>query len=229
MSLDSFAEIGAQDPDRAWPIFQALWNELTVPNKGAIVRPPVLLCMDNVSHIMTNSNYNTIQENGKLKPIHAHDFVLVKHFVDHLSGVKTLPNGGIILAATSLSEHAKSDALDVGIAMAEARQAQNLLPSPSSTIGSEGAKSAENQIRSEQFWNPYKKIDTRSLEALQQIHVMRLKGISKEEAKAIMEYWATSGMLRRKVEDGYVGEKWTLSGNGVLGELEKAVVRRGKI
>lgn len=37
-----------------------------------------------------------------------------------------------------------------------------------------------------------------------------------------MEYWAKSGLLRKSVDETLLGEKWALSGGGVVGELERA-------
>ena len=247
LSLDRFAELGTSDPEIAWPVFQALWKELTspsqesqktqeptpdaleeskaavtsnksskksksspsMPSKDAFRRPPILMTIDNVSHLMTKSQYNMVDESGKLQPIHAHDLSIVKHFIDYLSGARTLPNGGMVLAATSRSEHAKSDALDVAITMAEARKMQP------------GA-----HLNMSDFWDPYKKIDQRSLESLKTVESTKLTGLSKENARTIMEYWASSGMVRDRVADTLVAEKWTLSGGGIVGELEKAVVRQ---
>jgi small subunit ribosomal protein S29 len=220
ISLDRFAMLGADNPDIAWPVFQALWKELTQPKTEKHNRPPIFLAIDNISHILTESYYTAMDATGELNRIHAHDFVQIKHFLDYFSGQQTLPNGGIVMAATSQSDHAKSPALEVSIAMAEARQAQNIDPS-----NEEAAK----QIRIEQFWSPYKTIDQRSLDVLKGFELIQLEGLTKEEAKTIMEYWATSGMVRRKIEEGFVSEKWTLSGSGVVGELEKAVIRRGRL
>ena len=218
ITLDRFAELGSSDPDVAWPIFQALWKELTSspkedsavsskPEENPFRRPPILLALDNVSHIMTTTRYQTVDKKGKLRPIHAHDLSIVRHFVDHLSGEKALRNGGLVLAATSESEHAKSDALEVGIKIAEARQnkskAQNL----------------------DDFWDPYKFIDRRSLDSLRTVDVIKLNGLTRQEARTVMEYWAGSGMLRGTVVEEFVVEKWTLAGGGIVGELEKAVVR----
>jgi small subunit ribosomal protein S29 len=218
ISLDRFAMLGADNPDIAWPVFQAFWKELTKPKTEKHDRPPIFFSLDNISHVLTESYYTVTDETGQLNRIHAHDFVQIKHFLDYFSGQQTLPNGGIVIAATSKSDHAKSPALDVSVAMAEVRQAQNLDPS---------SEEATKQIHIEQFWSPYKKIDQRSLDVLKNFELIKLEGLTREEAKTIMEYWATSGMVRRKIEEGYVNEKWTLAGSGVIGELEKAVVRRG--
>ena len=219
ITLDRFAEIGSSDPDVAWPVFQILWKELTsLPKENSTEssskseenpfrRPPILLTLDNVSHIMTTTRYQTVDKTGKLHPIHAHDLSIVKHFVDYLSGEKALGNGGLVLAATSESEHAKSDALEVAIKMAEARQN----PSQRQNL--------------DDFWDPYKSIDHRSLDVLRTVDVMKLSGLTRQEAKTVMEYWAGSGMLRGTVAEEFVTEKWTLAGGGIVGELEKAVVR----
>jgi small subunit ribosomal protein S29 len=74
-------------------------------------------------------------------------------------------------------------------------------------------------------WNPLQKIDRRVMDALTNLEVLKLQGISKEEARTIIEYWAGGGMVRKRVEDAWVSESWTMSGGGVLGLLEKAVVR----
>lgn len=76
---------------------------------------------------------------------------------------------------------------------------------------------------------PLMRYDERVLDALMSdkqgiIDVQRLEGLSKEEARALMEYWARSGMIRDRVSEGFVGEKWAISGGGVVGELERAVV-----
>jgi small subunit ribosomal protein S29 len=55
--------------------------------------------------------------------------------------------------------------------------------------------------------------------------VIHVGGLSKDEARSIMEYYAESGMLRHQVNDGFVSEKWSLAGMGNIGELERASVR----
>lgn len=241
ISLDRFAELGAQDPEIAWPIFQALWKELTSPSQegepapvkdalseleaaqrpsskakapiaNSFRRPPILMTIDNVSHLMTNSHYKTVDDSGKLYPIHAHDLSIVRHFMSYLSGARILPNGGMVLTATSGSDHAKSDAMAVGIDMAEARQDDPLQPGETQNVND--------------FWDPYRKIDQRSLEVLKSVDVVKLEGLTREEARTVMEYWAGSGLLRNRVGNGLVREKWTLAGGGIVGELEKAVVRQ---
>ncbi len=77
--------------------------------------------------------------------------------------------------------------------------------------------------------NPFAAYDPRVLSVFESkpdgLEVQRLAGLAKEETRGLLEYWARSGVLREKVSDGLVGEKWTLSGGGVIGELERASVR----
>jgi small subunit ribosomal protein S29 len=157
--------------------------------------------------MMRHSEYMS----ADVKPIHAYDLTLIRHFIDHLSGQKKLPNGGMVLCATSKSNAPAAPALDFCIEVAEARQ-----------------KAADNIPQ----WNPYKNVDVRVMEALKDLNgeskdldVIQVGGLSKEEARSIMEYYAESGMLRHQVNEGFVTEKWSLAGMGNIGELEKASVR----
>lgn len=201
-TLKELVTVGVANPEASWPVFVALWNELSQPG-----RPPILLALDGLSHIMRNSEYMS----ADVKPIHAHDLTLIRHFVDHLSGQKKLSNGGIVLGAISGSNAPASPALDFCIEVAEARQ-----------------KTPDNIPQ----WNPYKNVDVRVMEALKDLNtastdfdVIKVGGLSKDEARAIMEYYAESGMLRHQVNDGFVSEKWSLAGMGNIGELERCSVR----
>lgn len=81
--------------------------------------------------------------------------------------------------------------------------------------------------------DPFRKYDERVLGVFNRsspavgglVEVQRIGGVGKEEARSLMEYWAKSGVCRQRVDEGFVGEKWSLSGGGVVGELERAVVR----
>jgi small subunit ribosomal protein S29 len=119
-----------------------------------------------------------------------------------------LPNGGIVLGATSNSDFVLCPPLDVGIEMGEAR-----------------AKTPQSNPAVSDFWNPLQRIDQRVMDICSNLDTLRLEGVSKEEAKSIIEYWAFNGLVRDRLADSWIGEKWTMSGGGVLGELEKAVVR----
>lgn len=166
-----------------------------------------MFTLDGLSHIMKESAYLS----ADIKPIHAHDLALVRHFIDLLSGKKSLPNGGLVLGATCKSNSPTSSALDYSIEVAEALQVD-----PSSNTR-----------------RPLYKADERALDVLQDLRdakatgldVIKVGGISKEEARSIMEYYAESGMLRAEVNDGFVAEKWSLAGMGNIGELERASVR----
>ncbi|KAF1996099.1 hypothetical protein P154DRAFT_444116 [Amniculicola lignicola CBS 123094] len=194
-SLKQLAEAGVANPEASWSVFVALWNELTQPG-----RPPIMFALDNLAHIMRNSDYLS----ADVKPIHAHDLTLISHFVTYLSGSKLLPNGGVVLASTSKSNTPTVSALDFSLEVAEAKQySPNNMPQ----------------------WNPYKKADQRVIDCLKDIKVLKIAGLSKNEARSIIEYYAASGMLRAKVDDGFVTEKWSLAGMGNIGELERASVR----
>lgn len=164
---------------------------------------------------------------GQLTPIHAHDLALVKWFLDHFSGVRSLPNGGVILAATSESNHPRVDTLRIRLAQLEALQdpSRRIVHSPIQPF-LDATGQDHNQIPQ---LDPFVSYDKRVLETFKDqeegIKVQRLKGLSRNEARGLMEYWAKSGMMRAKVSEGLVGEKWTLSGGGLVGELERGCVR----
>ncbi|KAF1914994.1 mitochondrial ribosomal death-associated protein 3-domain-containing protein [Ampelomyces quisqualis] len=201
-TLEGLVALGRANPEASWPVFVALWNELSQPG-----RPPVVLALDGLSHIMRNSDYLS----ADVKPIHAHDFTLIRHFVDHLSGQKQLRNGGIVIGATSHSNAPKSPALDHYIEVAEARR-----------------KTPDNIPQ----WHPYKNVDTRVMDVLKGLNTasedfdtLHVGGLTKEEARSIIEYYAESGLLRHVVNEGFVCEKWSLAGMGNIGELERTSVR----
>jgi small subunit ribosomal protein S29 len=211
-SLLELAEFGAKDHDLAWPLFQAIWTELTAKNTSEIEkhgkRPPVLLCADNISHLFSPTDYKTLAEDGTLNPVHPFDLIFPKHYIDHLTGKKSLPNGGIVLGATSSSNFVTCSPLDVGIDLGEARN-----------------KNPDADIDVNDFWSPLEKIDRRVLDEVMNLDVLRLQGLPKAQAREIIEYWALSGLVRDHVKDSYIGQKWALSGGGIIGELEKAVVK----
>ena len=59
------------------------------------------------------------------------------------------------------------------------------------------------------------------MRSLAGVGVLRLRGLSKDEARAVMDYYAKSGMMRHTANETLLGEKWTLSGGGIIGELER--------
>ncbi|KAI9715757.1 MAG: hypothetical protein M1812_005755 [Candelaria pacifica] len=199
ISLDRLADLGVRDPDIAWPIFQTLWKELTTPSNDKIQRPPILLTIDGLGHIMRNSAYR----DTNFKHIHAHDLTLINHLITYLSGTQTLPNGGAILAATSGSNPSSAPTLSLALARAEAQISGKEIPP----------------------FLPYEKYDERVLDSLRGVEVIRLEGLSREETRGLMEYYANSGVLRQLVDERFVAEKWTLAGGGIVGELERGTVR----
>ena len=201
ISLDRLADLGARDPDIAWPVFQALWAELTTPATEAAPRPPIMMAIDNLSHAMTTTAYKS----PDFEPIHAHDLALIKHWTAHLSGAASLPNGGLVLAAVSGSNSPKVPSLDLALARLEAQ-----------SLGAEVPTG-----------DPFTAYDQRVLESVRGVQVQRVRGLTREEARGLIEYYAKSGLVRQTVSEGLVGEKWTLAGGGVVGELERAVVGIG--
>jgi small subunit ribosomal protein S29 len=194
-TLARLAEVGARDPETSWQFFQALWNELTLPG-----RPPILFALDGLNHIMKLSDYR----NKDFELIHSHDLAIVNLFVDYLSGAKTFPNGGALLAATT-----KGNAPPVSYAMKLALQQQE-------------EKAAGQELTKP---DPWTNLDKRSYNSLQKAEVLKLDGLTKPEARGLMEYWAASGVLRAAVTEKMVAEKWTLAGHGVIGEIERGALR----
>ncbi|MCJ1258347.1 37S ribosomal protein S23 mitochondrial [Lignoscripta atroalba] len=223
ISLDRFALLGASDPEIAWPIFLALWTELTSPSTPEHPRPPILMGIDDLGHIMKPTAYMS----ADFKPIHAHNLVLVRWYIDYLSGAKQLPNGGLVLAATSESNHPFVPALKLKLAQLEARQNPTRPALPALTapflLATTSSPHADPIPQPDPFTNYDEHV--MSCFADERIEVQRIKGLSREEARGLMEYWGKSGLLRQTVSEGLVGEKWTISGGGVVGELERGCLR----
>lgn len=194
-TLAQLCDLGVRDTDISWIVFEAVWAELN----GA-GRPPVLYTLDGLSYIMKMSEYRDTEN----KAVHSHDLATVKHFVNLLSGKSTLANGGAIIAATSRSHNPISKSLD--LAIAQRLDVQN----------------EEEVTQREPFERKY---DERVDQVLQNISVMNLGGLSKHEARGLMEYWAASGVLRQRVDEQSVTEKWALAGNGVVGEIQRGALR----
>lgn len=214
MTLEQLAKTGIDDTAHAWSIFQALWSELTANEAPAEVegqkpfapRPPMLITVDGLTHWMTNSKYRTVD----YEIIHAHDLALVNHFLSLLSSKRpspALPNGGLLLYSTSASNTPTVYTFEVFLDQLEARTAG--IPTDS---------------RDFPTVDLYRRPDPRVLALLndaQDLTAQRLTGLGKEDSKGLLEYFALSGILREKVTEEFVSEKWTLSGMGIVGELEK--------
>jgi small subunit ribosomal protein S29 len=195
ISLARLCELGARDPEYAWLIFEAFWSEVTAEG-----RPPVLMALDSLSFIMQNTRYRS----ADFQEVHAHDLAIVNHFTDYLGGKKGFPNGGAVLAATSRSHAPVSKSMELMIQQNIERQ-------------SEVAISPRDPFERE--------YDLRAEEALQGVDVLQLNGLSKHEARGLMEYWAQSGVLRQRVDERSVAEKWALAGNGIVGEIERGALK----
>ena len=182
ISLDRFAEMGAREPDLAWPIYSALMKELTAlsnPKGGeGLQRPPLFMSMDAMDHTMRPSAYL----NADAKPIHAHDLSLIAHYLGCMNGSAALPNGGMVLAAVSESNRAASPSLDHILASKYGEQTNYSEPVWDPHAGWNAKRKAE--------WDPYAPFDERVGKALEKAEVLKVPGLSKEEAKGVMEYYA---------------------------------------
>lgn len=184
----------AKEPEGAWLVFQALWKELTAKNA---VRPPILFTLDGLAHIMKRSDYRS----PAYELIHSQDLALVRLFCDALSGNVQLPHGGAVIAATSRNNAPRVPSMELLLKQRLAAQKGEEIPQR----------------------DPYLKgYDPRSEEPLKTVAVKEVKGLSKLEARSLMEYWAASGLFRQKCDEKTVTEKWTLGGHGVIGEMERA-------
>ncbi|KAK4105889.1 mitochondrial ribosomal protein [Parathielavia hyrcaniae] len=201
----------AKEPDAAWPVFQALWSELTAQGAN---RPPILLSADGLAHMMKVSDYRS----PAFDLIHSHDLALVRLFADALGGGLRLPSGGAVIAATTRSNAPRTPSMELALAQREA-EANKGLGGPSSS----GAVEVPQR---DPFFRGY---DDRVEAVLRSVQVLRVRGVDKLEARALMEYWAASGMLRATVDEKAVTEKWALSGGGVPGEMERAALLTARI
>lgn len=204
-TLHSLATIGAENPALSWQIWQALWKELTSPSEQK--RPPVLVALDGINHWMTLSKYRS----AEYKPIHAHQLAPLRHFIEVLfnkNGAGTLANGGMVLAATTGSNAPSVPTFELLLKQLEAQE--------------RGLKMGDTGFAMPQ---PYKAVDQKVLDLLEgsgELNVQRLKGLERDvEARGLLEYFARSGVLREAVSERTVGEKWTLAGGGVIGEMAR--------
>jgi len=183
-----------RENEQAWPVFQAFWSELTDPE---VPRPPILFALDGLHHIMRVSDYRS----PSFQLIHSHDFALVRLFTDLLAGKTKLPHGGAAIGATTLGNCPKVSSVDLAIAQRQAEQDKSAVPTA----------------------DPYcRTYDKRVDEVLRAVEVMKVKKLSITEARALMEYWAASGVLRTKVDQQSVADRWSVGGHGIIGEMERA-------
>lgn len=217
ISLSRFAALGAADPEIAHQIYIALMAELSAPSKPDAgkgqQRPPLFLGFDAIDHAMRLSQYL----NAETQPIHAHDLALVNSFARYMTGENALPNGGMVLAAISESNRAPSATLDYLLDSKHGAATNWAEPRFSPHTGWKAEPMRE--------WSPYAPFDERVGKFLESAEAQKVEGLSKSEAKGLMEYYAMSGVLRNQVTERLVSEKWSLSGGGIIGELERATVR----
>ncbi len=189
-----------REPDAAWPGFLALWSELMLPG-----RPPVLMAMDG----LTFANKDSAYRDPAFNKVHAHNLTLIGHFFAALSGSKKMPNGGAVVAADSASNTpARHPSEALVLAQLEAGQAGRDVPIP----------------------DPYLRgYDNKVYDALKNCCVLRLEGVSKDEARALMEYWGASGLVRSVLSAELVAQKWALGGHGNIGEMERVVLQNLKM
>ncbi|EHA57338.1 hypothetical protein MCOR27_006530 [Pyricularia oryzae] len=193
-----------KETETAWPVLQALWTELQTPSKD---RRPVMVTLDGLAHIMRTSDYRS----PAFELIHSHDLTLVRWFVDGLSngnGFNGFPAGGAFIAAETKGNSPKSFSVELAIAQREAVQ-----------------RGEEPPAR-----DPYcRHYDARVDEALKDVPVLRLGGMSRAETRSLMEYWAASGLLRDAVDEKKVTDVWSIGGNGNVGEMERAALMTMKM
>lgn len=212
-TLEELAKLGFQDAAVAWTVFQALWAELNATaaapgmEKNFEARPPMLVAVDGLAHWMTETAYR----DADFKPVHAHDLIFVQHFLSLLKSGQSLKNGGMLLYATSTSNNPSNYSLEVGLNQLAVRQAGI-------------APTSEEYPQPEAYSNP----DARVLDIFKPatgkesaLELQTLGGLTRDETRGFLEYFAHSGLLRESVNEEWVGEKWTLSGGGIIGELEK--------
>jgi small subunit ribosomal protein S29 len=233
-TLAQLAEMGASDPEIAWDTFYLLWQQLTTPcSSSSEPRPPILLAIDSFTHLMTETKYMS----SDFKHVHAHDLALVNHFLSYLSGAKSLgPSGGMVLAATSESNNPRVHSFEFAAKQLLAQQSQQL----STHKLSASPDQAGNVLPIPDPWKP---LDARVMDVMTGlpnglvnetdkkkrrqfggVGVQKLEGLSKEETRSLIEYFAKSGLLRNAVDDDLVARTWTLSGGGVIEEVENSIM-----
>lgn len=208
--------MGSGEPNMSWQIFTALWTELkaTAPSVDSDAfrpfkpRPPLLLTADDIPHWMKDTAYRDLNFN----PIHAHDLTLVRLFLDHLQP-NSLPNGGMTLLSSSSSNVPSTPAFSCLIQQLAAR-AKGINP-----------VSPDFPLMDVYRQQP---VDDRVLGLLAkhpELENHEVERIDKNCARGLLEYYALSGLMRERVDETSVAEKWALSGGGVVGELEKLGLR----
>ncbi|KAI1614486.1 mitochondrial ribosomal death-associated protein 3-domain-containing protein [Exophiala viscosa] len=203
-TLKDLAQLGADDHNLAWPVWQAFWRELNEP--GANPRPRILFAADNIDHWMGPSKYR----NADHEIIHAQQFTLARHFMDLMfSKQDSTPfaNGGMIMFSTTGSNTPAHPTFNVLIKQMRAR--------------GQGISATSSDFP---LPTPYSKPDAHVLELAggsQNVKLTEVNGLSVPESKAYLEYFVRSGLLQANITEGKIAELRGLSGGGVVGELAK--------
>lgn len=174
--------------------------------------------MDSLAHALKPE---TAYRTASFKPIHALDLAVVDFFMGFLSGKSALPNGGLVLGVTSASNTPRKTSLDLALSQLQPPAARQLPTFAVPDLNHYNSVSLQG--------NPFATYDPRVLSVFRnsnpgKVEVQDVKGLSKEEARGLMEYWAKSGLVREVVSEGFVSEKWSLSGGGLVGEMERGVL-----
>lgn len=207
-TLLELAQIGTRDAALAWPVWQALLKEMQAPSKEGkgLERPKMLFAVDGVNHFMRDSHYL----NAEAKPIHAHHLALVNDFIGLLKGGKA--NGGMVVGAVSRSNNPNTPTFDMCL-----KQRANA-QTPREVNKSTGRK---DNIK----FDPYVVHDELVRQSIgKDVDVHKVSGLTKDEARSLMEYYARSGLMRAEVSNELVNSKWVVAGGGIVGELERATV-----
>jgi small subunit ribosomal protein S29 len=200
-TLKDLAMIGAEDVNIASQVWSAFWREMQEPS-----RPAILIAIDGINFWMGPTKYRS----ADYKIIHSHQLTLITQFLDLIFSKteKALPNGGIVLASTTKSNHPTTPSFDFLVRQIQARRQGIAITDPAFPLHEPYMKQADQRVGD-------------LVQNIEYTQLTELKGLSRGESKGLLEYFARSGILREQVTDGHVAEKWSLSGGGIVGELCK--------
>lgn len=200
-TLKDLAMIGAEDVHVASQVWKAFWKEMQEPS-----RPPMLIAIDGINFWMGQTKYHS----ADYKIIHSHQFTLITQFLNLIFSKteKALPNGGIVLACTTKSNHPTTPSFDLLVRQIRARNQGIPITDPAFPLHEPYMKLADKRVSD-------------LMQSIEYTQLTELKGLSRGESKGLLEYFARSGILREQLTDGQIAEKWSLSGGGIVGELCK--------
>lgn len=200
-TLKDLAMLGAEDVNIASQVWNAFWKEMQEPS-----RPPMVIAIDGINFWMGPTKYRS----ADFKVVHSHQFTLIQQFLGLLFSKteKALPNGGIVLACTTKSNHPTTPSFDFLVRQIRARNQGMAITDPAFPLHEPYMKNTDQRVGD-------------LMQSIEYTQLTELKGLSRGESKGLLEYFARSGILREQVTDGQVAEKWSLSGGGIVGELCK--------